>query len=287
MSNDETQPVQPSSGSRWEPAEQPPAPTPRGVRPAPRRLGSPGRTAAGCCSPVARWASRWSPAPAASPSVMRPPTTTDGAAPDVRPAGAGRVPGQLPRRRAAGHVPGTGPARPTASPTRAATTGTATGSSPTTAPTRLLDVMKRRDGVVRACRRGRPVAGPAARHVLVGRPAAASRTSAAGPTGLDSVGRLTGLVASVLLLAQVVLMARVPLLERAFGQDRLARIHRLVGFTSFNLMLAHVVLITWGYALGSRGPRSRRRSGTCSSTTPACCSPSAGPSRWSWSWSPA
>jgi predicted ferric reductase len=70
-------------------------------------------------------------------------------------------------------------------------------------------------------------------------------------TGLTSTGRLTGLVASVLLLAQVVLMARVPPLEAAFGQDRLARIHRLVGFTSFNLMLTHVVLITWGYAVGN------------------------------------
>jgi predicted ferric reductase len=68
--------------------------------------------------------------------------------------------------------------------------------------------------------------------------------------GLDSVGRLTGLVASVLLLTQVVLMARVPVLESAFGQDRLARTHRLVGLTSFDLMLAHVVTITWGYALG-------------------------------------
>jgi predicted ferric reductase len=69
-------------------------------------------------------------------------------------------------------------------------------------------------------------------------------------TGLTSVGRISGLVASVLLLAQVLLMARVPVLERAFGQDRLARVHRLVGFTSFNLMLLHVVTITWGYALG-------------------------------------
>ena len=69
-------------------------------------------------------------------------------------------------------------------------------------------------------------------------------------SGLTSSGRLTGLVASVLLLAQVILMARVPVLERAFGQDRLARQHRLVGFTSFNLMVAHVVLITWGYAIG-------------------------------------
>ena len=57
-------------------------------------------------------------------------------------------------------------------------------------------------------------------------------------------------MASVLLLAQVLLMARVPALEKAYGQDRLARVHRLVGFTSFNLMVAHVVLITWGYAAG-------------------------------------
>ena len=69
-------------------------------------------------------------------------------------------------------------------------------------------------------------------------------------TGLDSVGRISGLVASVLLLAQVVLMARVPALEGAFGQDRIARLHRLVGFTSFNLMLVHIVTITWGYAAG-------------------------------------
>ena len=70
-------------------------------------------------------------------------------------------------------------------------------------------------------------------------------------TGLTSVGRLSGLAASVLLLAQVVLMARVPVLERAFGQDRLAHVHRLVGFTSFDLMLLHLVTITWGYAAGS------------------------------------
>jgi predicted ferric reductase len=70
-------------------------------------------------------------------------------------------------------------------------------------------------------------------------------------TGLVSVGRISGFVASVLLLAQVVLMARVPVLERAFGQDRLARVHRLVGFTSFNLMMVHIVAIKWGDAGGS------------------------------------
>lgn len=69
-------------------------------------------------------------------------------------------------------------------------------------------------------------------------------------TGLTSLGRISGLVSAVLLLAQVLLMARVPVLERAFGQDRLARQHRLVGFTSFNLMLLHIVTITWGYAAG-------------------------------------
>jgi predicted ferric reductase len=69
-------------------------------------------------------------------------------------------------------------------------------------------------------------------------------------TGLTSTGWLTGLLASVLLLVQVLLMARVPVLEHAFGQDRLARLHRLVGFTSFTGMLAHVGLITWGYAAG-------------------------------------
>jgi len=76
------------------------------------------------------------------------------------------------------------------------------------------------------------------------------RDVAGWASGLTSTGRLTGLVASVLLLAQVLLMARLPVLERAFGQDRLAHVHRLVGFTSFNLTLAHIVLITWGYAAG-------------------------------------
>lgn len=68
---------------------------------------------------------------------------------------------------------------------------------------------------------------------------------------LTSTGRLTGLVASALLLLQVALMARVPWVEQAWGQDALARTHRLVGFTSFTLMLTHVVLITLGAAAGS------------------------------------
>ena len=71
---------------------------------------------------------------------------------------------------------------------------------------------------------------------------------ATGAGFLTSTGRLTGLVASALLLLQVILMARVPWVEQAWGQDDLARTHRLVGFTSFTLLMAHVVLITLGYA---------------------------------------
>src|SRR6185437_16457660 len=74
-----------------------------------------------------------------------------------------------------------------------------------------------------------------------------SQLTAAGGA-LNALGRLTGLVAAELLLVQVLFMARVPWLERSYGQDRLARWHRWTGFTSFNLMLAHIGLITLGYA---------------------------------------
>jgi len=62
----------------------------------------------------------------------------------------------------------------------------------------------------------------------------------AGDRGIGSLGLLTGLVASDLMLLQVVLMARIPWVERAWGHDLLARRHRWVGFTSFWLMTAHV-----------------------------------------------
>ncbi|GAA3247537.1 ferric reductase-like transmembrane domain-containing protein [Pseudonocardia petroleophila] len=68
--------------------------------------------------------------------------------------------------------------------------------------------------------------------------------------GLTSLGRLTGLLASDLLLVQVLLMARIPVVERAVGQDRLARMHRLAGFASFTLLVTHIGLITGGYAAG-------------------------------------
>jgi predicted ferric reductase len=66
--------------------------------------------------------------------------------------------------------------------------------------------------------------------------------------GLTSLGRLAGLLSADLLLVQVLLMARIPFVERSYGQDELAHRHRWVGFASFNLLLAHLLLIVLGYA---------------------------------------
>ncbi|HEY0693969.1 MAG TPA: ferredoxin reductase family protein [Kribbella sp.] len=72
----------------------------------------------------------------------------------------------------------------------------------------------------------------------------------AGPADLlTSLGRLSGLLSADLLLVQVILMARVPMIERSYGQDEVARRHRLVGFYSFNLLMLHVGLILVGYTL--------------------------------------
>ncbi|WP_127473968.1 ferric reductase-like transmembrane domain-containing protein [Microbacterium sulfonylureivorans] len=69
-----------------------------------------------------------------------------------------------------------------------------------------------------------------------------------GADALNAVGRLAGLVSANLLLYQVLLMARVPVFERGFGRDSITRMHRFVGFWSFWLLLAHIVLQVLGYA---------------------------------------
>lgn len=65
----------------------------------------------------------------------------------------------------------------------------------------------------------------------------------------DSVGRITGLLAAYLLLIQVILIARLPWIERAAGFDHLTVWHRRNGKVTLYLIVAHVVLITVGYAL--------------------------------------
>ncbi|MFD3495748.1 ferric reductase-like transmembrane domain-containing protein [Streptomyces sp. NPDC058690] len=57
-----------------------------------------------------------------------------------------------------------------------------------------------------------------------------------------SLGLLTGLLASDLMVLQVIMLARIPWVERSWGHDLLTRRHRWIGFASFWLMTAHVVL---------------------------------------------
>jgi len=76
-----------------------------------------------------------------------------------------------------------------------------------------------------------------------------SRGSLAAPGGLMSAaGRLAGFTGAYLMLIMVVLVARLPWLERSAGQDRLVRWHRKVAPWAIALIVAHVVLITVGYA---------------------------------------
>lgn len=73
---------------------------------------------------------------------------------------------------------------------------------------------------------------------------------AGGISAVAEVGRLAGLLASVLLLVQVLATARVPVLERCFGQNRLVVLHRRAGVVSFCLMVLHVVFACWARAPG-------------------------------------
>ncbi|MFY9579193.1 MAG: ferredoxin reductase family protein [Gaiellaceae bacterium] len=66
---------------------------------------------------------------------------------------------------------------------------------------------------------------------------------------LTSLGRITGLLASFSALLQVLLLARLPWAERLVGFDRLTVWHRWNGHACLDLVLAHVVLTVWGYAL--------------------------------------
>jgi predicted ferric reductase len=68
------------------------------------------------------------------------------------------------------------------------------------------------------------------------------------PGVVTAVGRVAGLLAGYAMAVTVALSARIGPLERAIGQDRLLRWHRRLGPWGLYLLLAHVVLITVGYA---------------------------------------
>ena len=66
---------------------------------------------------------------------------------------------------------------------------------------------------------------------------------------LTSLARITGLLGAYSALLQVLLLARLSPIERLFGFDRLTVWHRWNGHACLDLILAHVVLSVWGYAL--------------------------------------
>src|SRR3954470_10830684 len=66
---------------------------------------------------------------------------------------------------------------------------------------------------------------------------------------LTNAGRITGLLAGYGVVVLVALMARIPPLERGIGADRLARWHAMGGRYTVSLVVAHGLLITWGYAV--------------------------------------
>jgi predicted ferric reductase len=66
---------------------------------------------------------------------------------------------------------------------------------------------------------------------------------------LTNAGRITGLGAGYAIVVLLALMARVPAVERGVGADRLARWHSRGGRYTVSLVVAHALLITWGYAV--------------------------------------
>ncbi|MGW8378167.1 ferredoxin reductase family protein [Streptomyces sp. ODS28] len=68
---------------------------------------------------------------------------------------------------------------------------------------------------------------------------------------LTGAGRITGLLAGYACAVLLALMARMPLLDHSVGSDRLARWHAWGGRCTISLILAHALLIIWGYSLTS------------------------------------
>jgi predicted ferric reductase len=66
---------------------------------------------------------------------------------------------------------------------------------------------------------------------------------------ITSAGRITGLLAGYAVVVLVALMARLPPLENGLGADRLARWHSMGGRYTVCLVVAHGLLITWGYSI--------------------------------------
>jgi predicted ferric reductase len=74
-------------------------------------------------------------------------------------------------------------------------------------------------------------------------------SAASGAGGIaTAAGQLTGLLGTYAVLLQLLFMGRLPWLEHYVGLDRLAIWHRWNGILAVNLLVAHTLLITIGYA---------------------------------------
>ncbi len=69
------------------------------------------------------------------------------------------------------------------------------------------------------------------------------------PGQLLGLGRLTGLLAVYAVLFQFLSMGRALWLERIFGLDRIANVHRINGYISLLLIIVHPIFIVYSYAL--------------------------------------
>ena len=66
---------------------------------------------------------------------------------------------------------------------------------------------------------------------------------------LTGAGQILGLMAGYGVVVLVALMARLPPLERGIGSNRLARWHAMGGRYVVTIIVAHALLITWGYSV--------------------------------------
>ncbi len=71
---------------------------------------------------------------------------------------------------------------------------------------------------------------------------------------ITSAGDVCGLLAGYGVVVQVALMARLPPVERGVGADRLARWHGRNGRWVVCILIAHALLIIWGYAVSANAP---------------------------------
>ncbi|HEY4268753.1 MAG TPA: ferric reductase-like transmembrane domain-containing protein, partial [Galbitalea sp.] len=66
---------------------------------------------------------------------------------------------------------------------------------------------------------------------------------------VTSVGIVVGLIGTDLILIMLVLAARIPLIDRVFGHDRAMATHRSLGKPAVYLILAHAILLIFGYGI--------------------------------------